>query len=234
MRTPFPVGAAGLMAMILLLGSCGGNEGGSDTGNSLSPWVPEGAVKTHQAVINRYAPPGYLAVSGWAQIATLTKDQAGEPASVDVDYMKLIEEDPTAGTTVLYEENYGTENPGGLTLDNGAMFDRSPTWFGNDEHRVAMTTSSIHDGVLTIDVSSAPDNIAHWWTERKACKPTATYFLEMRVKITGKVGLQFGGNFWVDVATPWTGQPGEKVSYFASDWYGDTGGEYIVIRGPVF
>ncbi len=183
---------------------------------------------------NRTAPADFLAVMGWMQIATLTKNQIGEPASISVDYMRLIEVDPTSGTNILYEENFDIEKLQGLTIDEGALYDRTPTWFANNDHHIPLTSSSIHAGFLTIDVSSTPNNIAHWWTQRKLCKPTATYYVEMRVKIAGKVGLQIGGDFWKDLNVSWAGENVNNREYFASDWYGDTKGEYITIRAPHF
>lgn len=221
------------LCFFLILG-CGDGSDSNANNKAQGAQVPEGALKASEVINNRYAPDNFLAVLGWAQIATLSKNQIGKPASVSVDYMRLIEVDPTAGTNVLTEENYDIETLQGLTIDEGALFDRTPTWFANDNHHIPLTSSSIRAGFLTIDASSAPNNIAHWWTKRKKCKPAATYYVEMRVKITGKVGLQIGGDFWRDEDVLWVKGNANNPEYFASDWYGDTKGEYITIRAPHF
>lgn len=221
-----------LILCLVALGGCGG-----DSNNQTNPTgtvVPQGAWSSQQTVTNRYAPTGFNAVVGWVQAATLTKTQTGVPATIEVDYMRLIEDDPVTGTTVLSDVNYDVAAPQGLTINQGGLYDRSPTWFANNDHHVAMTNSTIQNGTLTIDVSATPDNIPHWWTDRKNCKTTATYYLEMRVRITGQVGLQLGGDFWTTLTSPWAGYNVNNREYFASDWYGDTNGQFIVIRAPRF
>jgi hypothetical protein len=92
--------------------------------------------------------------------------------------------------------------------------------------------SSIQNSVLTIDMNATPDNIAHWWTDRKPCKSGATYYVEMRVRITGQIGLQLSADFWKDMVSSWAGDNVNNREYFNSDWYGDTNGQFIVIRAP--
>lgn len=197
--------------------------------------VPQGAWKTQQTITNRYLPADFStngAIMGTAQIATLSKTQSGVPATVEVDYMRLIEDDPITGTKVLAENHYDVASPQGLSINQGALYDRSPVWYGYTDNHVPMFNSSIQNSVLKIDMSVAPDNIGHWWTERKPCKQGATYYFEMRVKISGKVGLQVGADFWKDMTSSWAGDNVNNREYFSSDWFGDTNGQYIVIRAP--
>jgi hypothetical protein len=167
-----------------------------------------------------------------AQVATLSKTQSGVPATIDVDYMRLIEEGPITGTKILAENHYDIASPQGLSNNQGALYDRSPVWYGYTDNHVPMLNSSIQNSVLKIDMSSTPDNIGHWWIDRKPCKQGATYYVEMRVKISGKIGLQIGADFWKDMTSSWAGDNINNREYFSSDWYGDTKGQYIVIRAP--
>jgi hypothetical protein len=194
--------------------------------------TPQGAWKTQQTITNRYLPADFSAIMGTAHIATMSKNQAGAVATIEVDYMRLIEDDPATGTKVLAENHYDIDSTQGLSINQGALYDRSPVWYGNDDHHVPMTNSSIQNSVLKIDMSTTPDNIAHWWTDRKPCKQGATYYVEMRVKITGQVGLQFGADFWRDMTSSWAGDNVNNREYFNSDWYGDTNGQFIVVKGP--
>lgn len=221
-----------VLLCMLALASCGGD---SETNGQAGGSVPDGAWKTRQTFTNRYAPAGFAAVVGWAQIATLSPNQPlSEPASVDVDWWRLVEEDPVTGRVILYEEQYGTSNPQGLTAGQGGLYDRVPTWFDNNDHHVPISYSVIQNGVLSVNVAPTPVNIAHWWTGRRICKTTATYYVEMRVRISGRVGLQVGGDFWRDLTIGYGGTNINNREYFASDWYGDTGGAYIDIRAPRF
>lgn len=225
------LGAKCICAALLVAGivGCGSNGSEPDQRN-----VPEGAWSTHQTVTSRHAPPGYNAVVAWAQAATMSKTQAGVPAKIEIDYMRLVEDDPISGVSVLSEEHYDSAFPQVLSMNQGALYDRSPYWFANDDHHVLMANSTLENSLLTIDVSQTPDNIAHWWTNRALCKPSATYYVEMRVRITGQVGLQLGGDFWATLTSPWAGYNVNNREYFASDWYGDTNGEFVVIRVPKF
>lgn len=220
-----------ILCAFLMFGiiSCGSN--GPET---QPPNVPQGAWSTHQVVTNRFPPSGYNAVVAWAQAATLSKTQTGVSAKIEVDYMRLVEEDPITGITILAEETYNATTPQILSINQGALYDRTPSWFANDDHHVLMTNSIIQNGLLSIDVSQSPDNIAHWWTSRAISKPTATYYVEMRVRITGQVGLQLGGDFWTTLTSPWAGYNVNNREYFASDWYGDTNGQYVVIKAPKY
>lgn len=215
--------------LIAGVAGCGGQEPESQSQN-----VPQGAWSTHQIISNRFAPAGFGAVVAWAQTATLSKLQSGAPSKIEVDYMRLVEEDSVTGISILAEESYDATVIHGLNINQGALYDRSPSWFANNDHHIAMTNSVIQNGLLSIDVSQTPDNIAHWWTERRPCKPTATYYVEMRVRITGQVGLQLGGDFWTTLTSSWAGYNVNNREYFASDWYGDTNGQFIIIKAPRF
>jgi len=197
--------------------------------------VPQGAWKTQQTITNRYLPADFGtngAIMATAQVATLSKTQSEVPATVEVDYMRLIEDDPITGTKILAESHYDIASPQGLTINQGALYDRSPVWYGYTDKHVPMLNSSIQNSVLKIDMSSTPDNIGHWWTDRTPSKQGATYYVEMRVKISGKVSLQAGADFWKDMTSSWAGDNVNNREYFSSDWYGDTNGQYIVIRVP--
>jgi hypothetical protein len=116
-------------------------------GNSSSQVVPQGAWKTQQIITNRYLPTNFTAIMGTAQAATLTKTQSGVPAKIEVDYMRLIEDDPTSGLTVLADNHYDIAVPLGLPSTQGALYDRSPVWYGYTDNHVPMTNSYIQTGL---------------------------------------------------------------------------------------
>ena len=166
--------------------------------------IPDGAIWANETIRRAVAPPGFHAVIGWLQAATLSPDQSGEPAKIIVDYMKLIEQDPEGNESVIYKEHYNDSRPRALSIDEGGLYDRHPWWFATDEH-TRVFNSEIRDGYLTIDVSQTPNRIVHWWTYREWNNVGHRYFLELRVKVQGAVGLQLGSDFWVDLESPWNG-----------------------------
>ena len=207
---------------------------------TLNGAIPDGAI-WHREILRRVTPPArFSSVVGWMQAATLSKNQQGEMARIVVDYMKLIEKNANGSERIVYEEDYNISSPRPLACEptycEGGLYSRSPRWFYTDDH-APIYNSEIRGGLLIVDASVTPDNILHWWTTRVDCRANSRYFLEARVKIEGKVGLQLGSDYWVDKYSPWNGydQHCEGVNNceaWISDWFGDTDGQFITIKAP--
>lgn len=207
---------------------------------TLNNTMPEGAI-WHKETLRRITPPSpFTAVLGWFQAATLSKNQIGEAARIIIDYFKLIERDANEIERIVHEEDYNISPPRPLicepTYCEGGLYRRSPIWFYSDD-RTSIYNSEIRDGFLVLDASVTPDKILHWWTSRVDCHPNSRYFLEARVKIEGKVGLQLGSDYWVDKYSLWSGydencEGVNNCEAWISDWYGDTNGQFITIRAP--
>lgn len=204
-----------------------------------SSFIPDGAIKEGEE-INRINPPsGFGSVVSWAQAATLSPNQSSnETAKIWVDYMRLIEDPPGSGTQIIDEVNYDNIEAEPLSISEGGLYDRSPQWYNTDNH-APVFNSEIKDGILYIDVSKTPNNIVHWWGQRKKSTPNAKYYIEIRFKIEGKIGLQLGVDYWIDLSSDWNGWDQNCLGVnnceaWYSDWFGDTEGEFITIRVPTY
>jgi hypothetical protein len=197
-----------------------------DNNNPTSPitdQIPEGAIWNKETLRQVYPPSGFTTVVGWLQAATLSKTQQGEVARLTIDYMKLIERRADGSEYIVSEEYYDVNQP---YLEEAGLYDRSPSWFATD-NSTPLYNSAIKDGFLILDASATPNNILHWWTKRVYCDSRSRFFLEVSVKIEGKVGLQLGSDYKIGLA----GLDGYES--WISDWYGDTEGRFITIRAPL-
>jgi hypothetical protein len=196
--------------------------------------VPDGAILLKEE-IQRPAPPnGWTSVICWLQAATLSPTQTNQTAMIYIDYMMLLEHNTSSQITDTIEViNYDSIAPRPLFENEGGLYRRIPSWFCcNDSHTV-MTNSMISNNVLSIDLSQSPDRIAHWWTTRQLLKPNCKYYLLLRVKIDGKASIQIGSDWWITINSPWCGDNVCNSLAWISDWYGDTGGNYITIKSPI-
>lgn len=226
-----------ILAALALI-SCGG--GGTDS--NLSPstessTVPQGAIWTAESVNRPTAPSRYEAVVGFALTVTLDPSSYDQ-ALVEVDYMRLIEKDPTSGVeTVVAREEYNDE-PRALEANEGGLYIRIPKWFPPGDSHTPVANAEIRNGLLTIDVAKTPDKIVHWWTNRATAQPDHRYYVEMKVRVTGQAAVQLGSDWWRDLTIGYnhydsTCDTSNNCEAWASDWIVDTKGSFVVKKVPV-
>lgn len=196
--------------------------------------IPNGAILIKEEIQRPTPPNGWSAVICWLQAATLSPNQTNQTAKINIDYMKFLEYNQSTQITDTIEiTNYDSISPRPLLENEGGLYRRIPSWFCcNDSHTV-MTNSMISNGILSIDLSLTPDRIAHWWTTRQLLKPNCKYYLLLRVKIEGQASVQIGSDWWITINSPWCGDNVCNRLAWVSDWYGDTGGNYITIKSPI-
>ena len=222
----------------VLFAACGGNA--NTEAPRITSVAPAGAPLTAQRIEYATAPPRFTHVLAWAQATTLTAAATGRAAKVEVDFMRLIEENPGDGSRkVLAELNFDHDQP---TCDGagceGANYVRTP-WYGNGGASVPLSNSVIAGGRLQIDLALTPDRIAHWWTPRVAVKPGLRYLVESRYRVTGAAALEFGVDYWVGAASDYNGYDAACASSnnceaWVSDWVGDTLGAFVTGVAPRF
>lgn len=197
--------------------------------------VPNGALWARQAVLRDTPPKGFTYVIGWFNGATAYPcTRPGVRSTIELDRVEIIER-LNGQETVIFSEDYLGD--GRLTDAEGALFVRSPKWFGNGQTE-QMTSAGIKNGVLTVDVTKSSDRIAHWWTKRVQAKSGARYFLSVRARISGDARLQLGADYWVSVDAPYAGYHPECKSTnncegWISQWFGDTNGQWKTFRAPI-
>lgn len=231
--------AAATLTSTLLLAACGGGASGDETGvPGASTPAPAGAPLTAQRIAYATAPPRFTHVLAWAQATTLTATAPAAAATVEIDFMRLIEENPGDGSLkVVAELGFDHDRPGcdGVGCE-GANYVRTP-WYGAGGASVAMGNAVIAGGRLQIDLARVPDRIAHWWTPRVAVKPGMRYLVESSYRVSGKAALEFGVDYWVGAATYYNGYDATCASSnnceaFVSDWAGDTSGAFVTRTVP--
>ncbi|MCG6536692.1 MAG: hypothetical protein L7F78_18785 [Syntrophales bacterium LBB04] len=221
--------------LLFTLASCGGSNSGTATTKSN---VPDGAPWSSQHIFYSSAPDGFGAVLVWAQAATLYQTmQDNETAVITIDYMRLVQKDATTGTEiVVYEETYDNKS-GQLSLNDGGLYLRNPSWFPPGDYHTPITNSEIKDGVLIFDVKQTPDKIIHWWSPRITVKSNQQYFGEMRLKIQGAAAVQLGADYWRDLSVGYnkydsTCKTSNNCEAWVSNWIGDTNGAFVIVRSP--
>jgi len=163
----------------------------------------------------------------WFQTVTLQNNHTQNAGYISVDYIKLIEEDISTGTeTVLHEEDYN--GSGSLTLNEGGLYERFPSWYYNGTY-TAMTNSNRPSGMLTINVGQQPEKIHHFWGVRQSCALGKRHKVEIRLLISGDVALQAGMDYWTNSTST---TPTDCKEAFYSNWYGNSGGQYITVKFP--
>lgn len=234
-----------VQCFVLTVTGCGG--GSSDNPTPMQPGQvrPADVLIPDEKMDFPTSPIRFTAVQGWAQVVTLSKtQQVAETAVLEMDFMRLLEEDPATGaTTSIAEAGFDRDSPRlpcvlPIGVCEGALYQRDP-WFGTDTH-VEMFNSSVASGVLRIDVAPTPDKVAHWWTPRASSKQGRRYFIETRFRITGKAALQFGADYWLNLNADYNGPQDAKCEIhnncqaWASIWFGDTGGGFVTKKVPLY
>ena len=198
--------------------------------------VPNGAQFSKQMIKRENIPNSWSSVVGWLQTVTLQPDQSGKTASITIGYMKLYEYDrSTKKSSVIFDKTFNDKGSRQLSDNEGRLFPREPRWYANnaegDENYIF--NSIIRNGYLTIDVSKTPNKIVHWWTPQLDARDNCDYYMEVSAKIEGDVALQIGSDWWQSVGAQWCGDEQCNKLAWVSDWYGDTGGQFITITAPL-
>lgn len=216
--------------------------GGEDDDTIASVIAPADACIDRQT-LKKYGtttPPGYSAVLAWANAMTGSSSHAASsPAKVEVDYIRLLEAvSPSDSMTVIASASEEYEiSRAPLSAGEGALYPRIPKCSpGASDEIIAL--SSVDSGVLTINLASTPKQYAHWWTPRGSLLVGKSYFVESRFRVTGGAYIQFGVDYWRDPVLEYNGYDetcaiSNNCEAWVSDWFADTGGQFIVRRVPV-
>ena len=189
--------------------------------------TPVDAQHPFSQILYSTTPTGNQYGIAWFQTVTLQNNHTQNAGYVLVDYIKLIEEDISTGNeTVLHIENYN--GSGALALNEGGLYERFPSWYYNGTY-IAMTNSNRSGGFLTINVGQQPDKINHFWGVRQFCTIGKRHKVEIRLLISGDVALQAGMDYWTNSTTT---TPTDCKEAFYSNWYGNSGGQYITVKFP--
>jgi hypothetical protein len=199
------------------------------------------------SLMSRAKPPArYGAVLGWGQAVTLSASQTAT-AKLEIDTMQLIEQNPTTGLLA--------PQPGAvLNFDmpiafrsQGELYNRlcpdgtynNACWFQG-----ATTTipSSASGGVVTIDLSTMPTKVPHFWTSRVPARQGSAYWLIVTFRVTGAGAAQFGVDYWLTQSADYTtfdehceriDSPANNCEAWVSNWIGDTDGQFVTVLFPV-
>lgn len=189
--------------------------------------------------IEHKLPKGYEAAVIWFQAVTISASHSGAidgPAKVIIDYERVIEKQPDNTENVVYERKYGWDNRP-LSSAEGGLYLRRP-WFGGNDYHEPMSNSLIDGGLLTIDVATRPQRVAHWWTDRVSVTPGSRYFAEVRFEVVGMAAIQLGSDWWRTLDAPYAGydatcKRSNNCEAWVSGWYENTDGDFITVRVPL-
>lgn len=192
-------------------------------------------------IIRNSLPQDFRTVIAWFEAVTVSNkhnDSMFGEATVVVDYQKLIEQCPGKPEKILDSQHYNDVHKRKLAWYEGGRYLRTP-WFGGNDYHEQMYNAWVSGGALTIMIGQTPERVAHWWTKRVHAMPGCSYFGEMRLKIAGLASVQFGSDWWRDENSQWNGydtacKTSNSCEAWVSGWYGDTGGQFVTIRTPLF
>ena len=195
--------------------------------------VPDNAIFFEET--NRHAvPPDYQAGVVWFAALTTSgaySESVDGQAGVAVDAVTVYE-NCGQGAVPVMQEGYDSWPTGAQWW---GWYYRNP-WFGNNDTHEPLIAAVV-DGSVVIPVSSRPDRVAHWWTERFTVKQGCQYSVEARVRITGKVSLNIGMDWWRTLTALYNGYDESCVSSnnceaWLSDWFSSTGSRYLTLSVP--
>ncbi len=201
--------------------------------------IPHGAQHQKEVVIRAVPEPGFHAVLALMQAVTVLpcSSSSDSEAKVTLRNMHLIEQDPKNGNeNIVAEVNFQQNAP--VAFD-GALFPRLPHWYAenNGGSKETNITRQTDDG-LEIDLSLAPQEIYHGWTNPKvSAKEGMRYIVEVEAKIVGAARLQIGVDYWRELNSGYntfdlTCQTSNNCEGYVTKWFGPTGGDFQTIRVP--
>lgn len=202
--------------------------------------IPEGANWQKETIRRKIAPQGFGAVVGWINVVTsapcVTKQSV---AQVEIRSIKLIQlEQETNRETIIKEVRFNGDDASSFER---RFFSRMPYWFGETKGsrvRFYHDIDKINDDVISIDLTKISRRIYHGWTApRSAANQNVLYFIEVDAKIIGEAKLQMGMDYWSDLDALYNGYDEHcngtnNCEAWISDWYGDTGGQFVILRVP--
>jgi len=204
-----------VLAILLGLAGCGGNEEGSDrSANTLSvpDYVPSAVRQEWLRVLS--PPPGATAVLFWG--VALHDTRGAGTSEVLVDWERLLCRVGTQDIEVD-RNDFGQNMPGGLCLKR--------PWCADMVDGLPVSIDTLH-GAAVLQPALRPDHVFHWWGTyawpegRPAIPMGATRcWVEARVKITGPALVQIGFD-WYPSRTGAGGAAGGVVEGAVSNWIG--------------
>lgn len=205
--------------------------------NTVSGIIPDGAIWKQEIIRQKTAPTGFGAAVGWINAATVSPCvRKNTAAKIEIRSIRLIKREKGTGSETIAKE-VTFEGTGAAAFER-AIFPRVPSWFGATEGSQYRTIDSVQDGIFAIDLAQASRRVYHGWTApRSLIEPNAVYILEVTAKITGEARLQLGMDYWRDPDAPYNGYDDHcsgtnNCEAWISDWYSDTGGEFMTFRAP--
>lgn len=198
--------------------------------------APHGAIWTEETIHWQRPPRGYTALVGWINVATAVPcaDEALAPPTVEIRTIKIIETN-RRGKEKIVQELRGNDSE----HFTGRLFPRVPHWFGETEGHLEIDIRTQHDDSLALDLSRVPLRVYHAWTEpRIPMRRSRSYSIEVEAKISSTARLQLGLDYWRDTHSDYNGWDpacvySNNCEALVSDWFGDTQGEFIVLRAPL-
>lgn len=203
--------------------------------------VPEDACHPGPVtgVFTNSPPAGWKAVIGWAQAMTLKSDHsASEPASIEIQDFDLLEVDSAGNSRSASGalETYDVPRSP-IGTGEGALSTRSPPCQPGAS-AVTIEHSAVSNGLLRIDLERTPKQYAHWWGNKVDLVPGKRYWIKATIRVSGKAAIQFGLDWWRDkvvLYNKWDPncEESNNCEAWVSDWFGDTGGQFVTKTVPV-
>jgi hypothetical protein len=205
--------------------------GPSVAATAIAPFAPTEAANPLEYYRHPTPPPGFAAVTGWMQAIDIRGQ--GEPSTVEVDWMRL-HATVNGADVVLLEDLFASPNP---AMEWYGLYRRDP-WFAGDW--LESMPFDLQGGAMILQPGLRPDRVFHWWNTApaqnvtRALVPAGTsrIWFEARARIAGGAGVQAGIDYWKDLTAPYAGVNVNNTEAGASDWYGNSTGDWQIIQIP--
>lgn len=196
-------------------------------------------IEPSYAVPGRMQWLGFTHVVGMFNVVTSEACDRGEPATIELRSLALIEEDIRTGDTrAVATVTFAGDTLNGETRLEHRLFYRKP-WFTSGVPAAQPVIAAIEDGVYWLNARFVPKAIIHGWTTpRVPTEPGKRYLVEAEVRVTGAARIQLGMDYWRGAQAEYNGwsagcETSNNCQAWLSDWLGDTGGEFVTWRAPV-
>lgn len=183
---------------------------------------------------------GFTHLVGMYNVVSTDRCDRGTPATVELRSFKIIETDAKTGKTEVVQtiafDDAAWANPHGLEY---TLFYRKP-WFTSGVPAHQPIVVAREGGVYWINAQFVPKAIIHGWTKpRVEAKRNRRYAIEVEVRVSQGARLQLGMDYWRGSAVNYNGwsegcRTSNNCQAWLSDWLGDTAGQFITWRVPVW